>query len=97
MLLSILMDDQGQTLAGAMACDQVPLGNDYWVEVLGLPPDLLRDCKTAVIEIEDAELADRLSNLHLERRERRGEAWKLSGIDNMGLQPESPAHRRSAA
>jgi hypothetical protein len=59
MLLALLYRDDGKLTAAAPACDQEPLGNRYWSEVA---PEKarLRGSETAYVEIQDADLVDRL-------------------------------------
>ncbi len=63
MLLALLYQDDGTLSAAAPACDQQPLGDRYWRE---LYPERvrLRGSETAYVDIDDAELVDRLMHMH---------------------------------
>ncbi len=66
MLLSILFNSQGQPVASGMACDQIPMGENYWVDVVGLAPTAVHGLDTAVVNVEDQTLATQLLNQHVE-------------------------------
>jgi hypothetical protein len=69
MLVSLLLGQDGQLIAGGLACDQLPMGNHYWREVLGVThPRRAFDetCETAVVEIGDQALVDQILSYHLD-------------------------------
>ncbi len=69
MLVSLLLDQEGQLVAGGWACDQLPLGNRYWRDVLGVTSiqDYGSDrCETAVIDLNDRELVNQVLRFHLD-------------------------------
>jgi hypothetical protein len=59
MLVALLYQDDGTLTAAAPACDQEPLGDRYWREVL---PDAVRvrGSETAYVDIDDTALLNRL-------------------------------------
>lgn len=70
MLVSLLLDQKGQLIAGGWACDQIPLGNRYWREVLSIvgvsdhPGD--ESCETAVVDLNERDLVDQILAFHLD-------------------------------
>jgi hypothetical protein len=69
MLVSLLLSQDGQFLAGGLACDQLPMDNHYWREVLGLTHPrhgFDETCETAVVEIGDQALVDQILSYHLD-------------------------------
>ena len=63
MLLAILYGPKEEIVAAAMACDQQPLGDRFWTDVLAV--DLPDDYQTGYAKVDDVELANHLLELHL--------------------------------
>lgn len=63
MLLAILYGQEEEIVAAALACDQQPLGDNYWTDVLAV--ELNDDFQTGYATVEDAELVDHLLEIHL--------------------------------
>lgn len=64
MLLAVLYSAEDTILAVAMACDQQAVGDPYWLDVQGV--QLPGGIETAYIDLDDADLADRLLDLENE-------------------------------
>lgn len=60
MLLALLYSREGEVLGAAMACDQQPQGNRYWLEFTQIEPAAIASGETAHVEIADEELCRRL-------------------------------------
>jgi hypothetical protein len=83
MWISLLLDQQGRLIAGGWACDQIPLGQRYWREVLGISKgnnSSLDNCETAIVELKDRDLVDQILLFHLDPTDHQLSAI-MAGLD----------------
>jgi hypothetical protein len=64
MLISLLFDPDGKLLAGGRANDQIPLGEKYWRDFLGLKQNFTPKCSTIVIRLSDRKLINAILDYH---------------------------------
>jgi hypothetical protein len=60
MLMALLYSNDGQILAAAPACDQVPYGDDYWMEFHAAELDSADVFETAYVTVANPETRSRL-------------------------------------
>jgi hypothetical protein len=58
MLLAVLYSADEEVLAAGLACDQQPLGDRYWPDVLAI--DMPAEFETAYMQIDDPDFANRV-------------------------------------
>jgi hypothetical protein len=71
MLISLLLDQNGNLVAAGRASDQIPLGNRYWWHRLGLSDRFSNEFETVVVELNDRQLVRTILNYHLAPSEHR--------------------------
>mgnify|MGYP003460404745 CR=1 FL=1 len=68
MLVSVLFNESGQVIGGALACDQLAYGQNFWNDVCGIEPPTRTE--SAVFEINDATVVESLLNLQYDESNR---------------------------
>lgn len=94
MLLSLLYDND-QIIAAAPACEQQPYGQLFWFDQFGSDVDLTA-CETAVVQIDETELIERLLNIRIEATFLDGHD-AARAVDGYLSQPSQPRIERIAA
>lgn len=69
MLISLLLNHEGKLVAGGRASDQIPLGQNYWRRILGLPENCFDEFETAVVDVSDRRLANMILRYHADPSE----------------------------
>ncbi len=68
MLVSLLMNEFGQVIGGALACDHLAYGQNFWNDVCGIEASARME--SAVLEIPDKSVVEALLNLQYDESHR---------------------------